>query len=160
VLRRLDAVAARNPRVADFVYMVWKPRPRSVWPVQRPPAQGGFVVQPDDLTYPYKVERERRYWAMSYYDNTPPPTGAVEQRAINAALTGAADRTWLDDLIARGPFGDAAVLGCDEVRYDSVWLERGASRSLDAYELSPHAIHTVRRQLGPLAPGCASSMPT
>jgi SAM-dependent methyltransferase len=151
MLRAFDALAARVPYAADFLYMVWKPRPRSLWPVRRPPAEGGYVVQPDDLTYPYKAQRERRYWAMSHYSHRPLPADAVEQRAVNRALTGAPDRSWLDDLIARGPFGDAAVLGCDEVRYDRVWLERGASRSLDVYELSADAIAAVRRQLGPLA---------
>lgn len=151
VLRRLDALAARAPRHADFVFTIWRPRPRAHWPVLRPPSDGGFAVQPDDLTYPYKVAGECAHWAKSDFEGGWFPRSAVAQRLLNQGHTGDPDRTWLDDLLARGPFGDAAVLGCDEERCDRVWLERGGSRTLDVYDLSPEVIATVRRRLGPLA---------
>ena len=151
VLRPLDALAARSPRFADFVYTMWRPRPRAAWPVLRLPSDGGFAVQPDDVTYPYKVAGECAHWAKSEFEGGQFLRGAVAQRLLNEAHTGQPDRTWLDDLLARGPFGDAAVLGCDEERFDRRWLERGGSRTLDVYDLSAEVIGTVRRRLGPLA---------
>jgi SAM-dependent methyltransferase len=68
----------------------------------------------------------------------------------NAAYTGDPERSWLDDLVARGPFRDVAVLGCDEEQFEKAWLSRDGSPELDIYELTPHAIRQVRRGLGDL----------
>jgi SAM-dependent methyltransferase len=56
----------------------------------------------------------------------------------------------MNDLIARGPFAAAAVLGSDGERHEAAWLDAGGSPRLDLYELSPHAIRRVKAGLGPL----------
>ncbi len=151
VLRGLDVLAARTPRHADFVFTMWRPRSRSLWPVHRPPGEGGFTVQPDDVTYPFKVSGECEHWARSAFEGGAYTRGAVSQRLLNVAHTGDPDRTWLDDVLARGPFGAAAILGCDEERFDRTWLERGGSRTLDVYDLCAEVIGIVTRRLGALA---------
>ncbi len=150
LLARLDRVAARQPALADFVYVTGRPRPRSTWPVRRSPELGGLAVQPDDVVYAHKAARERRFWSMAGFGGTIVGRDPVFAALANAAYTGDPAQTWLDDLIARGPFRTAAVLGCDEDRYDARWLERGVTERLDIYEFSPAVIRRVGRQLGPL----------
>lgn len=146
LLGGLDTLAFGVPAAADFVYTVWRPRPRSAHP--RPPASGGCVVQPHDLVYPYKRDAEIAHWRMADFNGTIIQTGPAAARIINRAYSGDAARSWLDDLFGRGPFRDAAVLGCDEDRHDVAWLERGGSEGLDVYELNPHVIRKVRGVLG------------
>jgi len=146
VLRVFDGLAYGVPAAADFVYTVWRPRPRTAHP--RPPASGGFVVQPHDLVYPYKRDAEIAHWCVADFNGTIIQTGAAAARIINRAYSGDPARSWLDDLIGRGPFRDAAVLGCDEDRHDAAWLSRGGSETLDVYELNPHVIRKVRGVLG------------
>ena len=59
-------------------------------------------------------------------------------------LTGDPTRSWLDDLIARGPFGSAAMLGCDEDPLEASWMRAGASARLDVYDLSAEVIRRRR----------------
>lgn len=148
VLCWLDRHASRNPARADFVYLVGRPRPRRTWPVHVPPECDGFVVQPGDLVYHHRAGGERLYWNLASFAGTiirPGPAGA---RLANMAYTGDPARSWLDDLAARGPFRDAAVLGCDEERYDAEWLDRGGSPRLDVYELNRDVMRKVRTRLG------------
>ncbi len=149
-LRWLDERARRTPALADFVYAVWRPRPRASWPVPLAPEAGGFVVQPNDLVYPFQANGELAFWNLADFDGTIIRPGPQGTRWANRAYTGDPERSWLDDLIARGPFRDAAVLGCDEEQYEAAWLRADASPSLDVYELSPYVIGKVRRRLGPL----------
>ena len=107
-------------------------------------------MQPDDVVYAHKASSERRFWSMASFGGSIVGAGPVSARLTNAAYTGDAERSWLDDLLARGPFRDAAVLGCDETRYDAQWLQRGGSPRLDVYEFSPAVARRVRAQLGPL----------
>ena len=146
LLGALDSAAFAVPSAADFVYTVWRPRPRSAHP--RPPASGGFVVQPHDVVYPYKRDAEIAHWRLADFNGTIIQTGPTAARIINRAYSGDAARSWLDDLIGRGPFRTAGVLGCDEDRHDALWLSRGASPTLDIYELNPHVIEKVRTVLG------------
>jgi len=55
-------------------------------------------------------------------------------------LTGDPARSRLDDLIARGPFGAAPMLGCDEHPREAPWMRAGASARLDVYDLSTGVI--------------------
>jgi hypothetical protein len=66
----------------------------------------------------------------------------------NQAFTGDPNRSWMDDLIARGPFRDAAALGCDHAGYERLWLSSGGSRRLDVYQLSGGVIRSMRAGLG------------
>jgi SAM-dependent methyltransferase len=53
----------------------------------------------------------------------------------NAAITGDPARSWLDDLIARGPFRHAALLGASPLA--ASWLQHDASQRLDVIAPSP-----------------------
>lgn len=148
LLRRLDRWGMRRPAQADFIYTVWRPRPRAAWRMPLPASAGGFVVQPDDVVYPHRAAAEAWYWGFADFRGSfvrPGPTGS---RIANQAYTGDPARTWLDDLIARGPFGEAAVLGCDEEEYEKEWLEKAGSQRLDVYELSPAVIRKKSAGMG------------
>jgi len=98
------------------------------------------------------VAEEARYWEKSDFFGT--FLGAANELAAasrNRAYTGDPARSWIEDLAARGPFGDVGVLGCDDQPFDAAWLRAGGSARLTVYELSPGVIETVRHRLGPLA---------
>ena len=140
MLNALDALARRVPRWADCVVMVWRPR-KGVW--RLPPDDVGLRVRRVDPTYQTTLRAERRHWARPWFSDAlasaymPPAVVAFD----NTRLTGDAARPWLDDLLARGPFGTAAVLGCDdESNHAATWLRAGGSPELDIYELSADVI--------------------
>lgn len=146
ILSRLDRMADRSPRYADYVLTVWRRKPGAAL-LGRPNSQQS-VVDADDVVYPWKTKAEAEYWAdrdfgTGYYELLSAGT-----RDANAAYTGDPSRSWFDDLIGRGPFRDAAMLGCDETAYEAAWLEAGASTTLDVYELSSRVIRKVRVGLG------------
>ena len=154
LVRRLDAMAYRAPRQADFVVSVWHPRPGTRVGADRWPTVGSpRAVERTDLLYRSKVGPEAEFWAGREFGRGVfgvgiPGGGDVAERMTNQAYTGDPERMWIDDLIARGPFRRAAVLGCDEAGYERLWLERGGSALLDVYELSPDVIRKVRAGLG------------
>src|SRR5262249_56177139 len=93
---------------------------------------------------------EARVWDRPWFQ---PDAAAAQLLApsANRNLTGDPRRSWLDDLIARGPFDAAAMLGCDEDdTLESAWMRAGASTRLDVSELSSRAI---RRRGAPAPPG-------
>lgn len=146
LLGRLDRWAVSAPGIADFIYTIWRPRPAAAWRLPAP----GYAVQPDEVVYAHRIVSEASYWAIADYRGSivrPDPTGV---RIANRAYTGDPSRSWLDDLIARGPFRTAAVLGCDEEQYEKAWLSRGGSERLDIYDVSPGVIRKVRAGLGRL----------
>ncbi|MGH7789315.1 MAG: methyltransferase domain-containing protein [Candidatus Binatia bacterium] len=145
LLRRLDRVAYRRPDLADVVFTVWRPR---ATPAPRPAAAGNFVVQPTDVVYPSRAQAEADYWARADFGGGIHALLRSGERQTNAAYTGDPDRSWLDDLIARGPFEHAAQLGCDEDGHERQWLQCGSSQTLDIYELSRGVIRKVRAGLG------------
>jgi SAM-dependent methyltransferase len=145
LMERLDRIAHRAPALADFVVSVWRPRPAAATTAR----SNGFP----DLFYPSRALAEAEFWARNdfrggFYGLARPRSGDACERMTNAAYTGDPDRTWIDDLIDRGPFGDAAMLGCDEGGYERHWLSRRASRRLDVYDLSPGVLRKVRDNLG------------
>lgn len=151
LLERIDRLARRAPALADYVFTVWRPRPPATRRRPRSPHEGGFAVQPNDLVYPRRARGEAAFWDLATFAGTLFRPGAVGTQWANTTYTGDPARSWLDDLIARGPFRDAALLGCDEDGHDVEWLRQGGSERLDVYDLSPHAIRKVRARLGPLA---------
>ncbi|MGH7786822.1 MAG: class I SAM-dependent methyltransferase [Candidatus Binatia bacterium] len=150
LLSRLDRRAQRSPDLADFLYLVLRPRPPRTWHVWRAPEQGGFVVQPTDVTYPFRATREINFSRLASYTGTLFQPGRIGDAWANTAYTGDPGRSWLADLTRRGPFRNAALLGCDDDRREADWLRGGGSTELDVYELSPYAIRKVRAGLGPL----------
>ena len=145
LLRRLDWAARRVPRFADYVLTVWRPRPAGTW---TKPADPAMRVRSDDPAYRYKADTEARVWDRPWFQ---PDAAAAQLLApsANRNLTGDPRRSWLDDLIARGPFDAAAMLGCDEDdTLESAWMRAGASTRLDVYELSSGVI----RRRGARAP--------
>lgn len=147
VMQRLDRFAYHRPGQADFVMSVWRPRPSAVARPRTPPVREG------DLFYRSKAGPEAEFWSRSdfqggFFGLGRPGSGDVLDRMANEAYTGDPLRSWMDDLIARGPFRLAAALGCDEGGYERQWVSRGASQRLDVYELSADVIRTVRGNLG------------
>jgi SAM-dependent methyltransferase len=144
-IERLDRFAHDRPGIADFVVSVWRPRPCTSWPADE------LRVRRSNPVYRRLVAEEARYWAKADFDAFFGPTNAITAPARNRAYTGDPTRSWLDDVIARGPFRDVAVLGCDGEGSEAAWLRAGASARLTVYELSPGVIAKVRGRLGPLA---------
>ena len=89
------------------------------------------------------------YWARTPFSavHLALDSSDASRQAGNLAYTGHADRSWLDDVIARGPFRRAAALGCNEAAYEGAWLRAGASKRLDVFELSRGVIRKVRSRL-------------
>src|SRR6185295_17510005 len=96
----------------------------------------------------WRIGAEARWWT-TFFDRGVAALFRDDERFVNLHFTGDATRTWLQDLIARGPFESAAVLGCDDAEYEAAWLAAGASPRLDVYELTPAVIDRVR----PKVPG-------
>ena len=164
LLARLDRAVRRRPSLADFVVSVWRPRregPARIAPGRRR-VDGRMVpdggtplrletlrVTPGDPVYRDAVLVERDYphdWLLSGLD---PAALAAWERFQNEQLTGDPGRSWLDDLIARGPVQRAAALGCDGTAAVTGWLRARASAELDVYDLSG-------RQLGRMARAVAA----
>lgn len=148
LLDRLDAIAYRRPDIADFVVSVWRPQPAGALPTRAAPARDrALVVSRDDVVYPSRARAEAEYWASVPFGGGFFELLQAGDRKVNEAYTGDPDRSWMDDLIARGPFRDAASLGCDEAPYERLWIEKGGSEILHVYELSPGVIRKVRAGL-------------
>jgi SAM-dependent methyltransferase len=147
VLPFLDRLVTRRPGVADHVVSVWRPKPRAQWP----PLEEQRVRSTNPV-FRRLMADEERHWISA--DSSAFFARAIEAtRAVtNRLVTGHPDRDWLDDLLARGPFARAALLGCDP------GLERRWMRALpdtamlDVYELSPTIIGRARSRTAHLAP--------
>ena len=138
VVERLDRLACHVPALADYVFTVWRPRPR---PVARP--RDETRVRAVDPAYQWKIRAEAEHWTRFFNPGLHGVFRAAE-RLDDARYTGSPDRSWLDDLAARGPFGTAAVLGCDAGGYEAAWWGRGSSEELDVYDLTPAVLRRVR----------------
>jgi len=164
ILARLDRVVRGRPSLADFVVSVWRPRPEG--PAKLAPARrrvdgrmmpnGGpplrvetLRVTPGDPVYRDAALVERDYPHDRLVSALDPALLAAWERFLNEQLTGDPGRSWLDDLIARGPVQRAASLGCDGTAAVVAWLRARASAELDVYDLSG-------RQLGRMAQAVAA----
>ena len=156
LMRGLDRVAHGAPRLADFIMTVWRPRPNGAAaapPTPRVAAADERAVSAHDLLYPSRSRAEAEFWARTdfrggFFGLARPASGDALERRTNEAYTGDPMRSWMDDLIARGPFNEAAALGCDHGSFERYWLTRGGSSTLDVYELSAEVIRKVRAGLG------------
>jgi SAM-dependent methyltransferase len=151
LMRQLDRLAYRRPALADVVFTAWRPRcPGAAVSAPRDGVLDGssLTVRPTDAVYPSRARAEAEFWARSDFGGNVFALLSASDRRVNQAYTGDAERSWLDDLMARGPFRHAAVLGCDEAGYERSWIRAGTSERLDVYELSPGVIRKVRAGLG------------
>ncbi len=144
-LDRLDTFARNHPQFADFVISVWRPRPKTSWPVDE------YRTRLTNPVYRRMIREERAYWDRIDLGPYFAEKLRVLRPVLNKALTGDAKRSWVVDLAARGPFRHAAMLGIDDLPWAAEWLEAGGSERLDVYDLSPDQIDRARRRLGPLA---------
>jgi SAM-dependent methyltransferase len=103
----------------------------------------------DDAEYAEMLEKEAQFWATQVIttellDTISPP---LCHELMNEQMTGRRHVTWLDDLASRGPFTSAALLGSHNGYFESKWLQKRASVSLDIYELSSGVIEKSRARL-------------
>jgi SAM-dependent methyltransferase len=120
-------------------------------------AREAMRVTPDDPWYQRCATAECEFWTSTSITTRFLNALLTDRvRALfNEQLTGFADQSWMDDLIGRGPFRRAAVLGCTEGLHESRWLAAGVSEELDVYELSRGVIEKTQRSLqkkGPADP--------
>ena len=144
----IDRLAYRLPAMSDFVVSVWRPRAGAPASSSAATRAGDLAVQPTEVVYPGKAQVEADYWGRYDFGAGIFALSPPRDRRLNLAYTGDPERSWIDDLLARGPFERAAMLGCDEGGWERLWLQRGGSRRLDVYELSPGVIRKVRDGLG------------
>jgi SAM-dependent methyltransferase len=140
-------VAAVAPRFADVLVSVWRPRASVSAPVA-PPRSDERAISASDPLYPSRRQAEADFWARIDYGGGFFALARPFESVTNAAYTGDPRRSWMDDLIARGPFTRAASLGCDEGGLERYWLRHEGSAQLDVYELSAIVMRSVRRGLG------------
>lgn len=157
-LGTLDRLARRFPMMADYVLTVWRHRPDGPPPMHGGRAIEELRVRPTDPAYQWRARVEADRSPLLAYVDRDPENEATARRLANRALTGNADRSWLDDLMARGPFERAALLGSDEVAHVTAWIRGGASAHLDVYDPSIAVLDTLRRAAGGTAP--AAGRPT
>lgn len=144
-LERLDLLARRIPALADYVLTVWRRRPG------RPPGVHGGLpigtlqVRPTDPAYQWRARVEAERSPLLAYVARDPDSVAIGCRLVNRALTGDAERSWLDELVGRGPFEHAALLGSDDIAHVTAWIRAGASARLDVYDPGAAALAALRR---------------
>lgn len=144
LLQALDRLAQRNPAHADHILTVWRPRPPGP-----PRTLGGLPIEtlrvrPTDPAYHWRAHVEAARSPLLAYVAVDSATDAVARRLANTALTGDPARSWLDDLVARGPFAHAAMLGCERVEHLTTWLRAAASTRLDVYDPGEAVLDTLR----------------
>src|SRR5262249_48931547 len=97
-LETLDVLARRVPALADYVLPAGRRRP------PRPPGVHGALpigtlrVQPTDPAYQWRAHVEAERSPLLAYVARDPESVAIGGRLANRALTGDAERSWLDDL--------------------------------------------------------------
>jgi ubiquinone/menaquinone biosynthesis C-methylase UbiE len=146
----LDRVSRRVPGLADVLFTVWRHRRQdelqgigvAVMPrlarlgAGRPAAPPARVAtmrsSPAD-----PVHRARTAAAPSRRSDPGP--------GRDAALPGDRTRGWLDDLMRRGPFRQAALVGVSPLA--ERWLRSDASPRLDVFEPSRAALSMLRHRL-------------
>lgn len=121
---------------------------------QRTDAPPGMRVGPRDPGYRAAAAAEAAFW-----ENPPlntaileaPQTGAFA-RFINESYTGDPQLSWMEDLVRRGPFERAAVLGSTQGVRESSWLEQRGSLDLDVYDISSKVLARTMRRVGSARP--------
>jgi ubiquinone/menaquinone biosynthesis C-methylase UbiE len=165
VVHNLDRAARRLPALADMVFTVWRPRrdddapgigvamlPRlarlgAPAPAAPPRHLATMRSGPADPIYRAQAA-EAAARAAAWRDN-PVLTErwSAAQPFENLALTGDRERSWIDDLMARGPFRHAALVG--QSPWATVWLRQQGSQRLDVIDASKVDLGVLRHRLAP-----------
>lgn len=118
---------------------------------ERAGAQPSMRALRSDPAYESRAEGEALYWS-----NPPLTAAALEgahspavRRFLNASYTGDEGVSWLEDLVRRGPFLRAAMLGSTEGLKEKEWLSLGGSRQLDVYDISRRVLERARWHVRP-----------
>ncbi len=165
VVRNLDRAARRLPALADMVFTVWRPRRRDEAPgigvamlpklarlgapaPAAPPRHLSTMRSgPADPIYRAQAAEAADRGARWRENPVLTERWSAAQPCENAAITGDRERAWIDDLIARGPFRHAALVG--ESRWAAVWLRQQGSQRLDVIDASQVALDDLRHRLAP-----------
>ena len=165
VIRNLHRAARRVPGLSDMVFAVWRPRRETDDPgigVAMLPRTARVGAPEPAAPHPHlasmrsgpadPLHRARLAGAHAYRLAWRTHPAMLERRGAaqpieNTAITGDPARSWLDDLIGRGPFRHAALLGASP--WAATWLGRAASDRLDILEASPALLEALRQQLAP-----------
>jgi SAM-dependent methyltransferase len=143
-LGTLDRLARRFPALADYVLTVWRHRPAEPQRMYGGRPIDELRVRPTDPAHQWRAQVEADRSPLLAYVARDPENEAIARRLANRALTGNENRSWLDDLMSRAPFGHAALLGSDEIAHVTAWIRGGASAHLDVYDPSIAVLDTLR----------------
>lgn len=107
-------------------------------------------VRRDDPAYQRQAAAEAEFWANPPFNAEIFEAGHIGalKRFIDESYTGDPTRSWMEDLVRRGPFEHAAVLGSTEGAREAAWLAACGSRRLDVYDISPAVLRKARARLG------------
>src|SRR5262245_27223101 len=114
---------------------------------------GSMRVSPLDPDYQANALREEIFW------ESPPLTSAhLEAGQIGAARefanrsqTGDPTKSWMDDLLERGPFQRAAVLGSTQGDRECRWISANGTGALYVFDIGGKVLARARRRLTDLA---------
>jgi ubiquinone/menaquinone biosynthesis C-methylase UbiE len=141
----LDRVSRRVPGLADVLFTVWRHRRHDEF-------QGIGVAMMPRLARLGAGRPEAPPARVATMRSSPADpvrrsrTAAEPTRHPDAALPADRTRGWLDDLIGRGPFRHAALLGASPLA--ERWLRSDASPRLDVFATSRAALSSLRHRLG------------
>lgn len=109
-----------------------------------------MLVDRNDPAYRAQAEAEAAFWANPPFNAAIFEAGHIGalKRFIDESYTDDPQLSWMEDLIRRGPFRRAAVMGSTEGSRESAWLEGGGSRHLDVYDISPAVLAKARARMG------------
>src|SRR2546430_11590161 len=94
VVKKLDRVGFHLPALADYVFTVWRPRPRPALRAPRDDAR----VRAVDPAYQWKIRAEAAHWTV-FFNPGLHATFRAAERLANVRYTGSLERSWFDDLV-------------------------------------------------------------
>ena len=154
----LDRVSRRVPGLADVLFTVWRHRKKeefhgigiALMPRLARLGTGQSVAPPVRVATMRSSPADPVRRVRAVAPRTAARGGWRGARSAStfelATLLGDRTRGWFDDLVRRGPFRDAALLGGSPLA--EPWLRRDASPRLDVFDPSRLALGALRHDLG------------